>query len=261
MSQNYNQGSDKNPKKPKINEWCGEGIVQSRGGDPNEEIKFFPFKNGGGAIHITVACVENIGADDQGRPKTQTCYVPVSVMTNRLITQQQLQSIRAGMKVKIVGKLAAETYTSKKDGQKKTTLVVNAYVFEVLQMPQQTYGPQGGYQPQPGPGYAPLQQGYGPQGGQPYYPPQSGYPAPGAPQGGYGPQPGYQPQGGYPAPGAPHGGQQTYPAQGGGYPGPQPGYGYGPAAPAAPAPAGNVTPPPYYNPPQGSQHTTVEDLP
>lgn len=224
MSQNYQQGAVKSPKEPTINRWEGQGIVRTRSGNDGDEIKFFPFQKGGGAIHITVACTEvSRTADENGQPKTVTSYVPVNVMTNKNISDQQLMSVRPGMKVRVVGKLQPESYTSKKTGSKVTTMVVNAFVFEILEMPQPGFQP--GYQPQPG---------YAPQGGYAPYP-YGGQPQPGymPPQGGY-PQQGYQPQA------AP----QYYP-QGGGYPPPP---NYGPGMQGA-APAGGQPLPPYYQPP------------
>lgn len=234
-------------KKPKINEWTGEGIVRPRSGNDGDEIKFFPFQRGGGAIHITVACSEQtMRNDENGQPKVRTSYIPVNVMTNSKITEQMLRSIRAGMRVRVVGNLQPESYTSQKTGQRVTTLAVNAFVFEVLQgtdspypqaqpaYPAQPQGPaygqgapQGGY-PAPQGGYPSPQGGYPGQGGpyppqQPYYGgvqgPQGGYPGypaygQGATQGGY-----PTPQGGYPSP------QGGYPGQGGPYPPQQPYYG------------------------------------
>ena len=242
MQPTYNQGGGHAPKKTIINKWEGEGIVKPRTGNDNDPIQFFPFQNGGGAIHITIECTEMSGtADQNGQPRVTTSYVPVNVMTNRLITQQQLMGIRSGMKVHVVGKLQHESYTSKKTNQKVTRLVVNAcYAFEILEMPQQAapagyeqhagYGPQGGYAPQGG--YP--QGGYGPQPGY------AGVPQGGYPQGGYGPQPGYagqHQQGGTAYPTAPANGQQG--AAPGGVPPyyipPQPGY-----AQAGPVPQGVV---------------------
>lgn len=259
MSNNNSYGANNASKKQIINKWEGEGIVRPRSGNNDEQIKFYPFKNGGGAIHITVECSEMTGtADENGQPKVMTSYIPVNVMTNRLITQQQLMGICAGMKVHVVGKLQPESYTSRQTNQKVTRLVVNAFVFEVLQMPQQNapagytgpYPPQGGYPMQgnypgqPQPGYGP-QPGYAPQGG---YPPQGGYQ--GQPPQGYGPQPGYAPQGGY----LPQGGYQGQPgAPQGGSP--------------APHPAGAQGAPPYYMPPQpgymnaGAAVSPEDDLP
>lgn len=261
----------KAPKRNKINEWTGEGIVRPRSGNDGDEIKFFPFQRGGGAIHISLACTEQLpGADENGQPKTQTAYVPVNVMTNKNITENQLRSVTPGMRVQVVGRLAPESYTSKRTGQKVTTLVVNAFVFQILAMPAQNYGgaPQYGAQPQ--------------------YPQQGGYPGP---QGGYGqaPQYGGQPQGGYPGPQYPpqggygqapqgYGQQPQYPGYGQApqYPPQQPHFGgqpagYGQAAvppgpqPQAPAQAPGQAAPPYYVPPGqvplGPDGKPLEDLP
>ena len=152
---NYNNGGGA-PKKAKINEWTGEGIVRPKSNNDGDEIRFFPFKNGGGAIHFTLACSEPAqGADENGLPRMKTTYIPVNVMTNKLVDEQRLRTIKAGMRVKVVGKLEAESYTSKKDGQRKSALVVNAFVFEVLAMPQQITPPaQQGYGQQPGGQYS-----------------------------------------------------------------------------------------------------------
>lgn len=229
MSQNYQQGAGKAPRKPIINKWEGEGIVRPRSGNAEDEIKFFPFQKGGGAIHITVACSElSSGADENGQPRTVTCYVPVSVMTNKLITEQQLKGVRPGMKVHVVGRLQPESYTSKKTGNKVTTMVVSAFVFEILEMPQQGYQsqyPQQGVYPQQGGIYPPQGQ---------YYPQQGMYPPP---QGGYPPQGGmYPPQGGYPQQQGMYPPQQQVP-----YQGQQPGY--------VQQAGGNPPTPPYYQPP------------
>lgn len=242
MSQNFDQRGGKRPAKPIINKWEGEGFVKSRTANDNDEIQFFPFRNGGGAIHISVACSEMNGADENGQPRVTTSYIPVNVMTNRLITEQQLKGVRQGMKVHVVGKLQPESYTSKKTGNRVTSMVVNAYVFEILEMPQQIMGP----------GYA--QPDYAPQ---PGFMPQQGYIQPGqypAPQGGY-QQP---PMGGAPAPGFPS--QPAYAQQQRPYQQPaQPAYQrqapasmpayqpQGAQAPAGAPPHGNI--PPYYQRP------------
>lgn len=255
MQNNYQQqGARRAPKEPVINRWEGEGIVRPRSGNDGDEIKFFPFKNGGGAIHISVECVETSGADQNGQPRTITTYVPVNVMANRLIPEQQLKAVRAGMRVHLKGRLQQESYTSKKDGTRKSAMVVNAFVFEIIDMQPQTiqqpqyqqgYAPQ--YPPQQ-PGYAP-QQGYAPQPpyGQPAYPQQQGYQQAPPPQ--YPPQ--QQP---------PYGQQQGYqqpplynppPAQ-------QPGYAQ---AAAAQGQAHAQQAPPYYQPPQQAPLEPEDDLP
>ena len=261
---NFNSnGGQRAPKKPVINKWEGEGILRTRSANDSEEIKFYPFQSGGGAIHVSLAITETNGADEQGVPRTRTVYVPVNVKTNRMITQQMLQGLRVGMKVHVVGSLKTESYTSKKTGANVSTLVVEAYVFEILEMPQQMYG-----------GYG-QQQGYQPQGGMPQYGPQPGM-APGAPAPGY-QQPYPQQQPAYQQ--APYG-QQQAPAPGYQQPVYQPQGGYGqqapmqapvqqqqapqPQRPAAPQAAPGAPVPPYYQPPyQGAAPADppVEDIP
>lgn len=224
----YGQGA-RRPQKEKINEWVGTGIVHPRSGNDQDPIKFFPFQRGGGAIHINLACVEAY-TDASGAAKSHTTYVPVNILTNGgKLDVATVQSIRTGMKIRVVGKIQPESYLSKKTNTQVTTLSVNAYVVEILQQQEYTqqpgYGPQPYYQPQQGYQQPPMGAPMGaPMGGQPMYPQQ------GQPQQGYGQQPPmggqpyYQPQQGQPAPGyqqPPMGGQ------------PAPGYGQQPA-PAAP---------------------------
>lgn len=245
MTNNNNGGAA--PNKEIINQVKLTGIVRPRSLNDSDEIRFFTFQNGGGAIHIMVACTEPMpGGDANGQPRMKTVNVPVTVKTNKTIQPAQLQTVRAGMKVRIVGHLEPESYTSKKTGQKVTTLVVNAFIFEVLAMPQQMAVPQ----------YA---QGMPQQGvQQPYYAPQGGYP--GLQQGAYPPAPQQQPYyPGMPAQGAPYGAPQGgyqapyggYPMQNG-YPGPQQGQQQGQQAPAAGTP-------PYYMPPQGGAQASPAD--
>lgn len=251
----YENGG-KSPKKPIINQWTGEGIVRPRSNNDGDEIKFFPFQRGGGAIHFSLACTEEMpGADPNGQPKTQTAYIPVNVMTNKNITEDQLKSVVPGMRVRVVGRLAPESYTSKRTNAKVTTMSVSAFVFEILAMPAaNNYGPQGGYASQ-----SPYPQQGIQYSGQ--YPPQGGYPGPQGSYQQYGPQGGYQqygPQGGMPYPPAP-----GYP-QPGGYPAAQPQqqpYGRSPYAPqtGAPAPAG--IPPYYIHPGQGGPGPQGSDAP
>ena len=269
MSQNYEQRGGKRPSKPIINKWEGEGIVRSRSANDSEDIKFFAFPKGGGAIHISLECSEINRADANGQPRVTTSYIPVNVFTNKLITEQQLRAVRQGMKVHVVGKLQPESYTSKKTGNNVTTMVVNAYVFENLEMPQQamgygpvpTFGPQPGYAPQGG--QPAPQQGYGPV---PAYGPQPAYGGQGAQQGygQQGPQPGYGGQGaqqgyGQQGPQPAYGGQGAQGAYGPvpAY-GPQPGYGgqgaqqgYGQQGPQGGVAVGAA--PPYYQGRQGGQ--------
>lgn len=226
------------PKKEKLNECILTGIVRPRSANENDVIVFYPFKNEGeGSININLKITEFTGtSDENGNPRQRHTTVPVSVKTNKSITAAQLKAVVSGMKVRVVGRLELQSYKSKKTGQDVTSLVVSAYVFEVLEMPMQSaqqyvqqtpaYGQQGGYAPQ-----QPMPQGYNPQ---TPYPPQY------VPQGGYAPQqqPYGQPQ------------QQAY--------GPQGGY-----APQTPVPqVGQQMPPqtpPYYQQPQGP--AIVDDLP
>jgi single-stranded DNA-binding protein len=167
-------------KKEKINQWEGIGIVSARSQNQNQQepIRFFQFTGGGGAIHFNLKCIEYTGTmDANNQMRMRTTYIPVSVFTNKIITAQQLMNITPGMKVHIVGKLDIENYENKTTGQKKVSLIVNAYVFEILEMPmQQAYGapqpyavPQQQY-PQPQQAYAPQAQP--PQYGAPQYAPQ-----------------------------------------------------------------------------------------
>ena len=272
MSQNYNQGARKAPKEPVINKWEGEGIVRPRYGKDGDEIRFMPYRKGnGGLIHISLECIQPSNtADENGMPKYTRCFVPIDVFSNNRVDEQLVRSVKAGMKVHVVGKLAQQQYTNPRTNQTNYSLVVIPFMFEILDMPQaaapqgfvpapagygqqQGYGPQPAYGPQPGygqqqgygpqPGYG-QQQGYGPQG--PYPAPAGPYPAPAGPapvQGAYGPQ------GPYPAPAGPApAGPAPAPAAG-----QQPGYaqappyykapGYAGAAPVAPAPGVDDMPP------------------
>jgi len=189
-------------KKEKTNVVELTGIVESRG--RNQEIQFYGFQNGtgGGVIHINLRVQEFTGkSDENGNPKTTTSFVPVSVYTNNgsttRITEQQLRSVVAGMKVHVVGRLVNRRFKDN-TGADRSTLEVNAYVFEVLEMPMVAPAvPMGG---QPWPQQGQQQSYYG--GGQPMPQQGPGYVQPQAPT--YG--------GGYP--GAPAPGQaQPYPRQ------------------------------------------------
>lgn len=249
---NQNNGGGATPRRtPKINEVSLEGIVCPRSTNENDEIRFYPFQRGGGAIHISLIVSKVTGGDGNGQPRTKTAYIPVDVVTNSKITVELLRSVRPGMRVRVVGELWTNQYENPRTGQKVSKLAVSAFFFEILAMPQQNYAPQGGYAPQgPAPqnGYGP-QQGYGaqqpPYGGQPAYqqPPYGVQPQGPAPQQGYSPQPAY---GGQP----PYGGGPAY----GGQPqGPAPQNGYGPQQPPqgapAPQPGAAAAAPPYYRAP------------
>ena len=204
-------------KKEKINSVELTGLVESRARD--QEIKYYAFSNGnGGAIHFNVKTSEPIEgqSDANGYPKMKIAFVPVTVRTNKNISEQQLRSIQVGMKVHVVGRIANQQYEDR-NGNKRSSLEVEAYVFEIQAMPMQSapnayhapgqYPPQGPYPPQP-PQYGGQPQ-YGAQ--PPYpgqqYPPQQGPQYGGQPQ--YGQQ--YPPQQGPQYGGQPQYGQQLYP--------------------------------------------------
>lgn len=202
-------------KKEKINNVELTGLVESRARD--QEIKYYPFSNGnGGAIHINVKTSEIVENqfDANGYPKTRIAFVPVTVKTNKNITEQQLRSVQIGMKVHIVGFISNHQYEDR-NGNKRSSLEVDAYVFEVQAMPMQAAP--GGY-PAPGQYLQQPQYQQAPQYPQaPQHPAQGQYP----PQGQYPQQRPYPPQGGYPAPGQyPQQGQQPPQYQRPQYPGP-----------------------------------------
>lgn len=232
-------------KKEKVNYVELVGYLTARSSNENDQIMFYPFKNGGGAVHCSLKVLQPTGqADEYGNPKMRTTYVPVDIAVNKMIPASTLQGLIPGMKVKVVGELKLQTYQKKNTNEKVSSLAVSAYVFEILQAPMTTMSP--GYPPQPA--YPPQAPGYAPQPQSPAYPPQpQTQPAPPAMGGmpgyppqaqGYAPQPQPQPQ----APGYSHQ-PQTQPAppamgrmpgyspQAQGYP-PQPqapGYGMPPA--------------------------------
>lgn len=214
------------------------GVVMPRSLNMQDPIRFFPFPNGGGAIHIMVQVQKVTGTDPQtGQPRIRRKYIPVNIVTNKKITQQQLQSITPGMRVRIVGEMEYKSFTSKKTGEKNGGTEVNAFVCEILGPAQPVMHPYPGQQApmpaygqaapvQPGPQYVPGQQ-------HPYMGPQ------------YGPAPAQAPVQAQPAYGqgyAPYGQQmpqqQQAPVQ------------------AQPHPAA----PPYYQPPQQAPGAP-EDLP
>lgn len=195
MYPNYQNQSGQNnkPKKEKINVWEGVGIIRPRTANASE-IQFYPFKNGGGVIHVFMKCSQPTGkTDESGQPRFKTVSVPVDVFTNATIQEQTLRNVIPGSKVKVVGELATQTFNDKQ-GQPRSQLVVNAFVFEIMESPMTSmpqYPPQPQY-PQGMPQYPPQ---YQPQPqypqGMPQYQPQPQYPQ-GMPQ--YPPQPQY-PQG------------------------------------------------------------------
>lgn len=203
-------------KKEKINSVELTGYVESRFRD--QEIKFVPFQNGGGAININIKTTETTEGPN---PVVKTTYIPVNVVTNKNIDAAQLRSIAVGTKVHIVGRLNNRKYEDR-SGNKHNVLEVSAYVFEILAPPMQTSPVQYAQQ---GPQYPPQYGQQGPQYQQPQYPPQYGaqmpqqgpqYPSQQQPQ--YPPQyaPQYGPQ--YPQQGQPANQPPQYASQGPQYP-------------------------------------------
>lgn len=268
------------PKREVVNEWRAIGILRSRYGKDDDEIKMTPYPNGGGVVHATLVVTSDTGVVDPGTgaPKMRTLYKLVDISTNKLINQQQLLSLKTGMKIRIAASLVSESYVSKKDNQRHTQEVAKVFALEILEMPQAQQGfQQGAGYPAPQGGYPQQQGGYAPQPGM-YPPPQQGmyplqqgggYPAP---QGGYPQQGGYAPQPGmYPPPQ-----QGMYPPQqGGGYAPSQPqgggAYTPPPQQGVQPQNRGNVRPAPAYTPTQApvqqGQHgqaappASLEDMP
>lgn len=210
------------------------GTILPKSSNENDPITFYPFRNGGGAVHCNLKVSEYTGADENGNPKYINTYIPIDITVNKIIPAATLQGLVSGMKVKVVGTLRIQSYEKKGTQQKVSTLCVKVYSLNILEAPMAAYAPPQNYAGMP---YPPQQPYYPPQ--QPYYQPQGGYPpqppmggAPGynnqpqaapqapvyqqhpgtAPQHGQAPaytsQQGQQPQGGYPQ--APQG---TYPPQ------------------------------------------------
>ena len=181
------QPSGQGQKKQIINQWQGIGVVKPRGN--SQQITFYPFQNGGGAIHFNICCTEYAGFNDEyGNPKFRQDTIPVTVRTNTTISVQLLQSIVPEMKVRVVGSWRNKTVNSKKTGQPMTINEVEAFVVEILEAPtmmQQYQAPQPQYpQPQYHPQYPqPQYQQPQPQ-PQPQYPPQYQPQYPPQPQGG-----------------------------------------------------------------------------
>lgn len=184
------------PRKQKINEVTLVGVIRPRSANENEPFRYYPFPGGGGAIHVNIKVSETM--ETQEGPKVRIVSIPVDIYTNKVITEQMITSLVPGMTVRVVGSLSNNSYESKKTGQRTTTLVVRAFVLEVIQSAQPAYGqiPAYGQQPQyqqNAPQY--QNQGYAPQ---PQY-----QQAPAYQQQGYGQQPQYQQN-------APAYGQQQY---------------------------------------------------
>lgn len=145
----FSQNEQNRQRKTKINQWEGIGILRPKTSNEQDPIKFWPSKDGkGGAIFATLKCTELTGQTDQnGQPKTTTVYIPITILTNKNITPQMLQNLVPGMKVHVVGKLKNESYENKTTHQRVSSMVVNVFVLEILEMPMQApvYGTAGQY--------------------------------------------------------------------------------------------------------------------
>lgn len=213
------RGGSRGPKEPVINKGEWTGVVRSRTGSDQDEIRFIQWPNGGGVIHFTLECREPYLDEREGVQKERTDYLPVNARTNsKTISQELLMGIRAGMRVHVVGKVQNETYTSKRTGERRSTLAVNAFVLEILDEPaygaRPIYGPADRYPAAP---QQPAQAWGVPQGQYGPYPPQPVYQQPGWPQAQFPPASQYGPQ------------PQSYPPQPQGYQS-HPGYQGVPAA-------------------------------
>ena len=234
---NYQQGAEpqntgRKPKTEVINKVELTGIIRARGKNENDPIKVFNFDNGGACIHAVVKVSEYSGKSDAyGNPEMKVTSVPINVFSNSgpksSIPATMLQNILPGSKVHVVGHLAIEKYQNRQTNQWQTNMVVNAFVFEILEQPMQ---PMAGWGQQ----YAPTgqypQQPQAPQYPAPQYPQQYGQPAP---------VPGQAPYAGAPAYAPAQSQQVYYPQQAQPQPPVQPGYGQ------YPQPGQQV---PYYRP-------------
>ena len=106
-------------KKEKVNYVELVGYLTARSSNENDQIVFYPFKNGGGAVHCSLKVLQPTGqADEYGNPKMRTTYVPVDIAVNKMIPASTLQGLIPGMKVKVVGELRLQTYQKKNTNEK-----------------------------------------------------------------------------------------------------------------------------------------------
>lgn len=209
MSNYNNQGGNNRQHKDKACYAEFTGTVRPLTMKEGDPIRFFQFKNGGGAIHFLVEVAKTLPADASGQERVKTERYKVDAYTNKDLTPEFLQSLVPGTKVNIA---CEPTYNFQKDqnGQPaKPELVFRAFAIRVReyaqqpaqQAPQQYPAYQPGYAAPAQPGYqqpyqqqyAPAQypnQPYGQPGGQ--YVPQGGFAQPQQPQR---PQAPYQNQG------------------------------------------------------------------
>ena len=151
------------------------GTILPKSSNPNDPITFYPFRNGGGAVHCNLKVSEYTGADENGNPKYINTYIPIDITVNKIIPAATLQGLVSGMKVNVVGTLRIQSYERKSTQQKVSTLCVKVYSLNILEAPMAAYVPPQNYAGMPHP-----QQPYYPQ-QQPYYQPQGGYPPQPAP--------------------------------------------------------------------------------
>lgn len=198
MSNNYQSGNPQGgnrQKKEIFNQWQAIGVL--RPFKENDTLKFIPWTNGG-VLNARLSVVEPMGQDENGNQKTRKFSIKVSIKTNKNITAQQLQSLVAGTKVRVVSRLVIESYEG------KSNICADVYVLDILETPMAAYPqapapqyypggyPQYGQQPVP---QTPPQYGNYPQAPAPQAPPQYGqYPPQYSPQPGVPPQYGQQPQ-------------------------------------------------------------------
>ena len=198
MSNNYQSGNPQGgnrQKKEIFNQWQAIGVL--RPFKENDTLKFIPWTNGG-VLNARLSVVEPMGQDENGNQKTRKFSIKVSIKTNKNITAQQLQSLVAGTKVRVVSRLVIESYEG------KSNICADVYVLDILETPMAAYPqapapqyypggyPQYGQQPVP---QTPPQYGNYPQAPAPQAPPQYGqYPPQYPPQPGVPPQYGQQPQ-------------------------------------------------------------------
>lgn len=239
------------------------GTVKARTREEESSgIRYYPFQNGGGAIHFTLVVVET-RSNRQGGTTASTMYITINAYANVNygMRPEYIQSIRPGMKIRVEGKLKMTTRRNQQGGTPQWSPEVDADKIRIIEMQAvpQTNSPQfgpGGYiqypQPQQPQQYQPqYTQQYQPQYGQQPAVQQGGYPAPQGYQQGYQQQPQYGP--------APSKGQGAQ----GGYPAPAPAYQPQRQQPQQPArqERSQVTPPPYYQAPQTQGQGAQDDMP
>lgn len=236
MSNYNNQGGQGRQHKDKECYAEFTGVVRPMTMKEGDPVRFFQFKNGGGAIHFLLEVQKKLPADASGQERVKTERYKIDAYTNKDLTPEFLQSLVPGTKVNVASE---PTYNYPKDanGQPgKPELVFRAFAIRVREYPQQQPVQ---YQQAPQPQYPAYLPQY------PAYQPQQGYAPAQYPNQAYG-QPGgqYVPQGGFGQPQAQP--QQQRPQQ------------YPQQAPQQPKYGGQPVPP-YFQPPQ--QGAPMVDMP